>query len=103
MYGNGRQKGTIRFALKPGQGITKVAVTGDFNGWEVLAMRKTQDGAFVRNVPVGQEAFEYKFIVDGQWIMDPDHSTWIANSCGTFNSIGTCSQSQAKFLRLESK
>ena len=95
MYGNGRQKGRIRFALKPAHGIGKVAVAGDFNGWKVLAMKKVKDGAFVRNVPVSGDTFEYKFIVDGQWIMDPDLSTWTPNCYGTFNSVGQCRQPQA--------
>ena len=85
MYGNGRRKGTIRFALRPAPGIGKVAVTGDFNRWKVLAMKKVKDGAFVRHVPVSRERFEYKCIVDGQWILDPDHRTWTANCHGTFN------------------
>ena len=65
MYGNGRQKGTIRFALKPAQGIDKVTVADDFNGWKVLAMKKVENGTFVRHVPINRETSEYKFIVDG--------------------------------------
>ena len=88
MYEKGRTKGTVRFALRVDAGARAVEVAGDFNDWEPIAMIKRKDGTFVRHVPVGLESFEYKFLVDGQWIKDPDHSRWAANCSGSFNSVG---------------
>lgn len=90
MYSKGKNKGTIRFTLSPSYEAGNVAVAGDFNGWKLLAMKKGKDGIFAVTAPISQETFEYKFIVDDQWIMDPDHSTWAANCYGTFNSVGRC-------------
>ena len=80
----------IRFSLGPGQDVSEVAVVSDFTGRKPLAMRKTRDGMFVRHAPVSRDGFECEFIVDGQWITDPDHSTWTVNRYGTFNSVGRC-------------
>ena len=88
MYEKGRRMGTVRFALRTDGGAGAVAVAGDFNDWEPVAMKKQKVGMFVRHVPVGVETFEYKFLVDGRWINDPDHSTWAANRFGTVNSVG---------------
>lgn len=89
MYEIARKHGMVRFALRPGADSRAVAVAGDFSLWKPIVMKKQKDGTFVGNVPVDHETFEYKFLVDGQWIQDPDHSTWAANAFGTVNSVGT--------------
>lgn len=87
MYGKGRKKGMVRFALKPIDGAEKVAVAGDFSNWQAVPLRKGKGGIFARHVPVAQKSFEYKFIVDGRWVKDPDNSHWAKNAFGTFNSV----------------
>jgi len=87
MYSKGRKKGTVRFALEPKVGADEVAVAGDFNNWEPVPLRKGEGGVFVRHVPISQKTFEYKFIVDGRWVKDPDNSHWAKNAFGTFNSV----------------
>ena len=87
MYSKGK-KSTIRFAIKPTSSAKEVLVAGDFNDWRPVAMQKQNDGIFSLNVPCVRDSFQYKFIVDGQWVRDPDHSNWAANPFGTMNSIG---------------
>ena len=88
MYDKGRKKGTVRFAFKPPKGAQTVAVAGDVSEWRPIDMKKQKDGTYVRHVAVDLTSFEYKFLVDGQWIKDPDHSAWAANCVGSFNSVG---------------
>jgi len=98
MYSKGRKKGTVRFVLKPDGGAHKVAVAGDFSDWKPVPLGKGKSGAFVRHVPVSQETFEYKFIVDGQWMKDPDNSRWAKNPFGTFNSVAPVDEDAALSL-----
>lgn len=79
--------GAIRFALKPAQPASKVFLAADCNHWEPLSMKKQKDGFFVRNIDGPLETVEYKFIVDGQWITDPDNNQYAQNEFGTFNSV----------------
>ena len=88
MYGKAHRKGTVRFALKVDGGDREVEVAGDFSNWQPIAMKRCKDGTFVRHVHVGKDAFEYKFLVNGRWINDPDHSVWTPNGLGSFNSLG---------------
>ncbi len=88
MYSRAQKPSTVRFSFKPAKAVKTVLVAGDFNGWQPMSMKKQTDGSFVRDVPANQRKFEYKFIVDGQWISDPDNSQWARNPYGTFNSIG---------------
>jgi len=87
MYSKGK-KSTIRFAIKPTGSVKEVRVAGDFNDWRPVALKKQNDGTFAVNVPCVRDSFQYKFIVDGQWVTDPDHSHWASNPFGTVNSIG---------------
>jgi 1,4-alpha-glucan branching enzyme len=87
MIGKGNKKGTTRFALKPAASVKKVAVAGSFDDWRFLAMKKQKDGAFVATVAIPAGNYEYKFVVDDQWIVDPDNNAWALNPYGTLNSL----------------
>ena len=87
MYGTGSRKGSVRFSLKAGPGVRKVSVAGDFNGWRPAGMRRRKDHEFVAVLPVPGGTYEYKFVADGQWLIDPDNNSWAMNPYGTLNSV----------------
>ncbi|HOF18915.1 MAG TPA: isoamylase early set domain-containing protein [Phycisphaerae bacterium] len=87
MITKGRKKGSVRFSLQPTKGAAKVFLVGSFNEWQPQAMRKGKDGSFSATVDLPAGVYEYKFVVDGQWSVDPDHSDWSANPFGTMNSV----------------
>lgn len=65
---------TLFFSLKGYPNARKVVVSGNFNGWnkEELAMDKTRGGWQLPYV-LAPGNYEYKFIVDGEWIIDPSN------------------------------
>jgi 1,4-alpha-glucan branching enzyme len=87
MITKGHKKGTTRFSVAPGEGVGKVYLAGDFNGWRPQAMRRQKDGSFVKIVSLPKGAHEYKFLLDGKWMTDPDHGAWALNAHGTMNSV----------------
>ena len=87
MVEKGRKKGTVRFSLAPAGGASKVELVGSFTDWLGVPMRKQKNGSYVAIVPVVPGTYEYKFIVDGDWVVDPDNSAWVMNPFGTFNSV----------------
>jgi hypothetical protein len=50
-------------------------------------MRKQKDGSYSTTVPLAVGSHEYKFILDGQWVVDPDNNAWALNPYGTLNSV----------------
>ena len=86
MYTKGQKKGAVRFGLTRGD-AKKALLAGNFNDWIGQPMRKQKDGSFTLVVELPAGVYEYKFIVDGQWIVDPDTNTWAMNKFGTFNSV----------------
>ncbi|HUT60520.1 MAG TPA: glycogen-binding domain-containing protein [Phycisphaerae bacterium] len=87
MYAKGSKNGTVRFSLKPPGGAKRVMLAGSFNGWKPAPMRKQKGGAFALTVPLASGSHEYKFIVDGEWVVDSENPTWAMNPYGTFNSV----------------
>ena len=73
--------------LAPGAG--EVLLSGTFNKWSETSdpMKKDDAGVWkkVKVLPGGQH--EYKFIVDGEWTLDPLCGDTVPNEHGTLNSI----------------
>jgi len=87
MYAKGQKKGVVRLSIQVNSGAKNVAVVGSFSDWKPVRMRKQKDGSFVANVEVAPGSYEYKFIIDGNWLVDPDNSAWALNPYGTLNSV----------------
>ncbi|MDD5020356.1 MAG: glycogen-binding domain-containing protein [Candidatus Omnitrophica bacterium] len=67
----------------------RVGVAGDFNGWKPdgLTARKDKNGTWRATLSVPAGTYEYKFVVDGSWIVDPGCSRRTINSFGSENSV----------------
>lgn len=87
MYAKGSKKNTVMFRFTGGSKTGKVAVAGDFTDWQPKAMRKGMDGVFSLTLPVPPGRYEYKFVVDGDWVHDNEVTNVVKNMFGTFNSV----------------
>ena len=87
MFSKGHKKNTIRFAVRPEPDVRRVSIAGDFTGWKPKPMRKQKDGTYVAQVPLAVGSYEYKYLFDDQWVVDPDSEMWAANPYGTVNSL----------------
>ena len=58
-----------------------------------MAMRKQKDGQYVVEVPAMKKVSEYKFVVGGQWVTDPDNPAHAPNPYGTTNSLASLEES----------
>lgn len=65
-----------------------VYCTGSFNGWSESGYRMKWVGdKWLLPVHLYPGKVHYKFIVDGEWILDPNNSQWEENEHGTGNSF----------------
>jgi len=67
----------------------EVKVAGEFNDWrpESTPLTKTKDGDWVVRLALRAGEYEYRLVVDGQWIEDPEADQRVANPYGGFNSV----------------
>ena len=87
MFTKDSRKGTVRISFKPMYPVSTCEVAGDFNNWKPVEMPKDKTGQFVTDLPLAAGTHQYKFILDGQWLADPDNNTYVANAYGTINSV----------------
>jgi len=67
----------------------KVAVAGSFNNWDTnsLLAKKDSKGNWTAKVSLTPGRYEYKFVVDGAWIEDPNCKLRVPNPLGSNNSV----------------
>lgn len=76
------------FHLKGQSNARKVFLAGDFNDWNpVLYSMKKEENDWTFSVHLSAGKHLYKFIVDGEWIIDPANKLWEQNEYGTGNSV----------------
>ncbi len=78
----------VRFELvtEPGR---EVFVAGSFNGWDPCQQPlkpRAKSGAYVTTLDLPEGTHEYKFVVDGNWQIDP------SNPCVTPNGANNILQ-----------
>jgi 5'-AMP-activated protein kinase regulatory beta subunit len=68
-----------------------VFLAGDFNKWkpEKHGLKKGKSGVWEKTLMLTPSTYEYKFIVDGEWQIDPSNSRTCQNCFGTRNSLLT--------------
>src|SRR6266853_397702 len=73
--------------VKPG--AKHVCVVGSFNGWtpEKTPLVQMGNGRWVGDLAVNPGKHEYLFVVDGQWLPDPNAKESVANPFGGRNSV----------------
>ncbi len=66
-----------------------VGIAGDFNNWrpDSLTAKKDKGGIWKASATMETGTYEYKFVIDGSWIVDPSCSRRTVNSFGTENCV----------------
>lgn len=71
-------------------GAEHVYVCGDFNDWQPACLRmigNADAGLWEKRLTLPAGRFEYKFVVDGKWLHDPDALENVPNIHGSLNSV----------------
>jgi Glycogen recognition site of AMP-activated protein kinase/Carbohydrate-binding module 48 (Isoamylase N-terminal domain) len=82
------EEGNVVFFLAGYPNANQVILSGSFNGWneQALKMNKVDNGWELHaELPPGR--YEYKFIVDGEWMHDPANKETVKNEHYTLNSV----------------
>ncbi len=77
----------------------KVCVVGDFNNWdpEKHPMRKFKSGICKKKIQIKPGCYEYLFLVDGEYCVDPENTNRKPNPYGTENCVLNIGEEVVKF------
>jgi len=66
-----------------------VCIAGTFNEWRENAtpMIPLQPGRWAKDLTLPPGAYEYRLVVDGQWVTDPQAAETMPNPFGGMNSV----------------
>jgi 1,4-alpha-glucan branching enzyme len=78
----------VEFVLHQPQ-ARAAAVVGSFNDWDAsrTPMSRELAGSWKATVWLPAGRYEYRFVVDGQWISDPNAKEHVQNTFGSTNSV----------------
>ena len=84
---SGIDKNVTFFLERPG--ARSVSVAGTFNDWnpEKTPMSADLEGTWKITIPLKPGRYEYRFVVDGQWLSDPNARESVTNQFGGTNSV----------------
>jgi len=77
---------THTFMFDPTTPATDVSVAGEFSDWDLLPMAR-RTGVFQASVKVAPGTYQYKFVVDGNWIDDLACGERVPNGLGGTNCV----------------
>ena len=78
------------FTYKPNEDDSLIVVMGGFNDWSRSQLKMEDedgDGILERTVFLDHIRHEYKFVVNGEELIDPDNPVFVSNNIGGWNSI----------------
>ncbi len=66
-----------------------VHIVGDFNNWNIdeKGSLEKENGTWTKKLTLPLGSYQYRFVVDGQWIEDPVNPQLVTNPYGEFNSV----------------
>jgi ATPases involved in chromosome partitioning len=68
----------------------EIYVVGDFNHWkmnESSRLDKLEDGSWQKELTLTPGKYRYKFVVDGEWVLDSQNEEKEQNPFGTYDSV----------------
>lgn len=81
----------VEFHLKADPG-SEIYLSGSFNDWSGKAKKmidRYKSGEYAATLFLAPGKHEYKYLVNGEWHVDPECPNWVVNDCGTLNSVIT--------------
>jgi hypothetical protein len=81
-------KGNTTFRLKGYPDASLVVLTGSFNNWHQSQLLFAREGGeWVCRVDLDPGVYRYKFIVDGDWLLDPSNPDTAEDEAGNLNNV----------------
>ncbi len=81
-------KGNTTFRLDGHADASVVVLTGSFNNWNQSQLLFAREGgAWVCRIDLDPGVYQYKFIVDGDWLLDPSNPDTAEDEAGNVNNV----------------
>jgi len=78
----------VTFSISAPQ-AKEVYLAGDFNDWQLDKkwLMEQNNGRWIKKINLPSGRYNYRFVIDGRWVEDPENSTKEINPFGELNSL----------------
>lgn len=77
----------VKFEIQAEPG-SEVYVAGTFNSWNPKQNKlREKTGVYSATLLLPKGRYEYKFVINGVWCVDPKCQEWVPNNYGSLNSV----------------
>lgn len=77
----------VTFEIKAEKGHS-VYLAGSFNNWDAKQKKlRYASGVYRTSILLPRGQYEYKFVIDDTWCVDPECTEWAPNGVGSLNSV----------------
>ncbi len=79
----------VTFAMES-SAARDIYVAGDFNDWQLndgSKLARGENGFWEKRITLPHGKYRYRFVVDGEWTVDPKNQAREINPFGSFNSV----------------
>ena|SRR5687768_16722861 len=76
-----------------------VFIAGTFNSWGLTPLSPAGEGTWAVELTLEPGEYQYRFIVDGEWVDDPQATEFIPNIYGGINCVFSISAASAEDSR----
>ncbi|MEW5702333.1 MAG: glycogen-binding domain-containing protein [Candidatus Zixiibacteriota bacterium] len=73
---------------------TDVTIGGSFSNWALRPLKRRRDGIWSVTIRLAPGTYDYKFLVDDQWVTDPENPHTVPDPFGGQNSLRTVTISE---------
>lgn len=81
-------KGNTAFRLKGHEDASVVVLSGSFNAWNQSQLVFGREGdEWVCRIDLDPGVYQYKFILDGDWLLDPSNPDTAEDEAGNVNNV----------------
>lgn len=81
-------KGNTTFRLKGHEDAAVVVLSGSFNAWNQSQLVCGREGGeWVCRIDLDPGVYQYKFILDGDWLLDPSNPNTVEDEAGNVNNF----------------
>lgn len=81
-------KGNTTFRLRGYPDASVVVLTGTFNNWHQSQLRFGREGdEWVCRIDLDPGVYQYKFVIDGDWLLDPSNPDTAEDEAGNVNNV----------------
>ena len=85
--GSKKSRAVFSYAAAPGHSVVLAGVFNDWDSAGTVMEYDAENAVYRCALELSPGVYEYKLVVDGEWLLDDSNPNFVSNDFGTLNSV----------------